>query len=93
MDMRSIRREWHGFAFALCATLVCLSATGQTITPRVSGTFALAPTGQFAGIQGSFTCTGAPTCTGQFSIVIHDPLYCTNDLPNGRTTILKRHRF
>ena len=63
---------------ALFAAAVCLQLAAQTTPVRITGSFG-AQTGT-SSVHGTFTCSGTPTCTGQFTMVITDPEYCTNEL-------------
>jgi hypothetical protein len=67
-------------AAALLCVLLPAPAPAQTLGTQVSGAYAgTAPDQSGYRMEGRFTCTGAPTCTGQFTDTWYDPR-CTNGL-------------
>jgi hypothetical protein len=68
-------------AIALALGLAALAATAQTSDVKITGTFGGA-TGLGDSVQGSFSCTGVPTCSGTYSATLQSP-GCSNTFSIG----------
>jgi hypothetical protein len=73
---RRVNGQW---LVALFIAVMWSPAAAQTTTPRVTGSFG-AQLSPGESVHGTFSCTGSPTCIGQFSMVLTDPAFCNHEL-------------